>query len=77
MNRIIVTLQRLVRYFLPAISAQQPSVISIESGAPVDQIHIAALPALARHTDNLPEAIWSISAFCTLTVIGALGIGAQ
>lgn len=68
--------QRL-RYFCQLYSRSSRQLYLIESGAPVDQIHIRRTPGLARHTDNA-EAIWSgVRTFCTLTVIGAWSIGAQ
>ncbi|EIP4166144.1 efflux RND transporter periplasmic adaptor subunit [Salmonella enterica] len=68
--------QRL-RYFCHLYLRSSRQLYLIESGAPVDQIHIRRTPGLARHTDNA-EAIWSgVRTFCTLTVIGAWSIGAQ
>ncbi|EFR3351639.1 FUSC family protein [Salmonella enterica] len=68
--------QRL-RYFCQLYLRSSRQLYLIESGAPVDQIHIRRTPGLARHTDNA-EAIWSgVRTFCTLTVIGAWSIGAQ
>lgn len=68
--------QRLL-YFCQLYLRSSRQLYLIESGAPVDQIHIRRTPGLARHTDNA-EAIWSgVRTFCTLTVIGAWSIGAQ
>ncbi|QUI98472.1 hypothetical protein KCP74_18970 [Salmonella enterica subsp. enterica] len=49
--------QRL-RYFCQLYLRGSRQLYLIESGAPVDQIHIRRTPGLARHTDNA-ETIWS------------------
>lgn len=74
--RHIAFWQRL-RYFCRLYLQNSQQLRLIEKGAPLTQINVPRVPALARHTDNA-EALWSgLRTFTTLMVIGAWSIGSQ